>query len=361
MIEQHTRQEQVLNERLLKRYKEVAGDACMASIAYKGEAPADPCEGKIGKRHAIAKNHLRLITVSGDRIRANKAIASFDKFAERYDRLQRVPIRQFSAGNWSCQKHDERFAGIDAPRIDLANLENLFNAVYRAAARHNHLAMARWMAVDDAMKTTEGRKIFRETAFVNPVSEGKAAQVLYDWRTFATALMSNMRDLERRLQHKKWDSLEYRAVLLASRPVVAGWGCQAMRFDLQNLPPDDPRHGWKDFIDFAYMVVIPQRDGHAIITACEPEGRFRVEEITCIHDSIPLGVIHNDAYHASEAVRRRISNKIWGLNELGLNEALYQSWSNKDQRRVQYWMRQDRTDLLTDPEKAPDYLPPILQ
>lgn len=361
MTEPHTSQEQALNERLLERYMDVANGACMASIAYKGQAPADPCDGIVGNRHAISKSHLRLIADAEDRIRANKAIASFDKFAERYERLQRVPISQFSAGNWACQKHDERFAGIDAPGIDLANPENLFKAVYRAAARHNHLTMARWMAVDNAMTTAEGRKIFRETAFANPVTREIANGILRDWRTFATALMSNMRNLERRLQHKKWDSLEYRAVLLASRPVVAGWGCRAMSFDLRNLPPDNPRHGWKDFIDFAYMVVIPQRDGHAIITACEPEERFRVEEITCIHDSIPPGVIRNDAYHASEAVRRRISNKIWGLNELGLNEALYQSWSNRDQSRVQYWMKQDRTHLLTHPEKAPDYLPPILQ
>ena len=339
---------------------EVVSGACMASIAYRGEAAADPCEGKIGNRHAIAKNHLRLIIGTGDRIRANRAIASFDKFAERYPRLQRVPINQFSAGKWACQKHDERFAGIDQPRIDLANPENLFKAVYRAAARHTHLAMARWMAVHNAMKTAKGRKTLRDTAFANPVTRETANRALRDWRTFAVALMSKMRDLERRLQHKKWNSLEYRAVLLASRPVVAGWGCQAMSFDLHNLPPEDPRHGWKDFIDFAYMVVIPQRDGHAIITACEPEERFRVEEITCIHDSIPPGVIRNNAYHASEACRHRISNKIWGMNELGLNEALYQSWSDRDQRRVQYWMRQSRTDLLTHPEKAPDYLPPIL-
>ena len=309
MIESHTRLERALNDRLLNRFKDVANGACMASFTYKGEALADPCDGIVGDRHAIAKNHLRLIADANDRVRANKAIATFDKYAVRYERLQRVPIKQFSAGRWACQKHDERFAGIDASRIDLANPENLFKAVYRAAARHNHLAIARWMAVDDAMKTVDGTKIFRETAFASPVCEEEVIQVLHNWRTFATALMSKMLDLERRLHQKKWDSLEYRAVLLASRPVVAGWGCQAMSFDLHNLPPEDPRHGWKDFIDFAYMVVIPQQEGHAIITACEPDTKFRVEEITCIHDSIPPGMIRKDAYRSSGVIRRRISNK----------------------------------------------------
>ena len=348
MIEPHTREEQALNEQLLGQYKKVAAGACVASFKYGAGASADPCKGKVGNRHVIAKNHLRLIAEKEDCVRANKDIASFDKFAEQYDRLQLVPIRQFGAGKWACQRHDERFSGIDTLSIDLTNPENRFKAVYRAVARHTHLAMARWMAMDEGMKMVEGRRIFRDTAFANPVSDEVAEQFLHDWRAFSTALIGKMRNLEHCLQQERWDSLEYRAVLLASQPAVAGWGCRVMK------------HRRRDCFDFAYMVVIPQQEGHAIITACEPDTQFRVEEITCIHDSIPPGVIRDDAYRSSGVIRRRISNKIWGLNELGLNEALYQGWSDRDQRRVQYWMTQNRAHLLTHPEKAPDYLPPIL-
>ena len=172
--------------------------------------------------------------------------------------------------------------------------------------------------------------------------------------------MGKMREFERRLLANDWNSLDYRAVLLQSEPAVAGWGCRLMGFDTRGLPNGEFRQARKNWIDFVYMVVIPQDHGHAIITACEKDTRFRVPEVRYIHDSIPVGVSHDLPYEASEKLKRRISSKIWGLNELGIRESLYQSWSITDQRLVQEWMKQERSNLLTHPEQVPDYLPSLL-
>lgn len=351
MNKPYTQDEQAWLDQLQQQYNRISGGLCMSTIRYEGSAPATPCQGEIGNRHAIAKRHLRLIADSENKIRANREVASFEKWLEKYDGLQSVPISRFSAGRWSCQKHDERFAGIDAATIDLANPENLFKAIYRAVLRHNHLSMARWTAVFEATNTEEGRKQFREMAFESPVGEDEAAKVRNQWRNRAGSLMSKMREFERRLTAKKWNSLEYRVLLLKSRPSVAGWGCAMMNLDTRSLRVGDPRHDWSDFNDLAYMVVIPQDDGHAIITACEKDTRFRVREIRHIHDSMPVGVPI-----ASEELKLRISRKIWGLNELGFRESLYQSWSITDQCLAQQWMKQERSHLLTHPERAPDYL-----
>ena len=361
MNKPYTQEEQAWLDQLQQQYSRIYGGVCMATIRYEGSASATPCEGEIGNRHAIAKRHLKLIADSGNKIRANREIASFEKWLEKYDGLQSVPISRFSAGRWSCQKHDERFAGIDAAKIDLAKPENLFKAIYRAVLRHNHLSTARWTAVYKATSTDEGWEQFREMAFESPVGEDEAAKVRNQWRNRAGSLMSKTREFERRLIAKKWDSLDYRVLLLKSRPSVAGWGCAMMSFDTRYLAVDDPRREWGDFAELAFMVVIPQDDGHAIITACEKDTRFRVPEIRYIHDSMPVGVPPDKPYQASEKLKLRISRKIWGLNELGFRESLYQSWSTTDQCLAQQWMKQDRSHLLTHPERAPEYLPCLLQ
>ena len=161
---------------------------CIATIRACNEKPTDPCKGPIGYRHAIAKRHLNLIADADNRIRANKDIESFDIWTEQYPELQPVPISRFSAGKWSCQKHDERFAGIDAEHIDLSEPENLFKAVYRVVLRQNHLTAARWSAHWAETETEEGWKRFKETAFREPVSEEEAIKAASEWRNEAQAL-----------------------------------------------------------------------------------------------------------------------------------------------------------------------------
>ena len=337
-------------------YRQVMNGICM--VAISGESPAEACEGQIGYRHAISESHLRLIADTENKIRANKEIGSFEVWSEQYEELQRVPISRFSAGKWACQKHDTRFTGIDARRIDLSKPENLFKAVYRAVLRQNHLMLARWNAHCTETTAEEGWRRFKETAFERPVSDEVAAEAEREWGKKAHAVMWKMRDLERRLAKKEWNSLEYRALLLESEPTVAGCGCLAMQFGLSSLEDNDPRkEGWKDWVELGYMIVIPQENGHAIITACEPATRFRAPEIVRIHEGMPEYADPNKPYQAGADLRRRISRRVWGLDELGLRESFYQAWPKVEQDRVQAWMKERGRYQPMHPDQAPTHLP----
>ena len=329
---------------------------CMAAIRMHNEEPAVACEGSIGNRHAIAERHLRLIANSENKIVANKEIGTFDKWTERYPELRPVSVGQFSTGRWACQKHDERFAGIDAEHIDLSNPENLFKAVYRVVVRQNHLSAARWSAHWEASQTKEGWERFKETAFCKPVSEAEAIEAEKAWRDEAHALMGKMRDLERRLANGQWNSLDCRALLLESEPAVAGWCCLQMKFDVNQLQSDDPRQYWKEHIELGYMIVIPQRDGHAIITASESDARFRVSEIDRIHHHMPVCAKPNTPYRADEYLKCRLSRRMWGLNEIGIRESLYQSWSDADKDRAQAWMKNRGPQMQQPPSDLPTFL-----
>ena len=341
---------------LRERYRQVMNGICMAQGG--GESPAEACKGPIGKRHAISRSHLRLIAEDENKIRANKEIGSFEAWSKQHEELQGVPVNQFSAGKWACQRHDAMFTGIDAKRIDLSEPENLFKAVCRVVLRQNHLMLARWNAHCMETTTEEGWRRFKQTAFDKPVGDEVAAEAEREWGKQARAVMGKMRDLEQRLAKKEWNSLEYRALLLKSKPMVAGCGCLAMQFGLSSLEDSDPRKaGWKDYVELGYMIVIPQEDGHAIITACEPATRFRAPEIARIHDSMPVCADPNKPYQAEEALRHRLSRRVWGLNELGLRESLYQAWPEVEQDKVQTWMKERRRYQPMHPDQAPNNLP----
>ena len=342
---------------LWEHYRFVANGICMATIRADDEDSTNPCEGPIGHRHAIAKRHLQLIADAESRIRANRESGTFAVWPEQHDDLQRVPISRFSAGKWSCQRHDQRFAGIDSRRIDLSEPENLFKAVYRVVLRQNHLMAARWHAHSIGTKTNEGSKRFKDTAFETAASDDQAINAEDEWRNAAHAVMWKMRDLEGRLARKEWNSLEYRALLLKSNPTVAGWGCWMMKLDLSGLHPDDPRRHWDNHIELGYMIVIPQQEGHAMITACEPDLRLRVPEIVRIHKYIPVCANPNEPYQAEEHLKQRISQKIWNFNEIGMRESLYQSWSSAEQRTVQAWMKNRVTRQRIFSRQASSRLP----
>ena len=346
-----------LNERK-EIYRQIMNGVCMAQVG--GDSPTEDCEGQIGYRHAISERHLRLIADAEKKIRANKEIGSFEVWAEQYEDLQPVPISRFSAGKWACQKHDARFPGIDAEQIDLSKPENLFKAVYRVVLRQNHLTLARWNAHCAGTETEKGWRLFKELAFEKPVSDEVAEEAEREWRNEAHAVMGKMRDLEQRLAEKEWNSLEYRAFFLKSQPTVAGWGYLAMKFDLSSLEDSDLRkEGYKDLVELGYMIVIPQKDGHAIITACEPETRFRAPELVKIHDGMPECVDPNTPYEAEEGLRRQISRRVWGLNELGLRESLYQAWPKAEQDKVQAWMKERGRYSPMHPDRVPLHLPPF--
>ena len=326
-------------KRLYDRW--VRTGVCMATIRMCSEEPADACGGPIGDRHAIAKRHLQLIAEGSNReIRANKEIGSFEKWSEQHDALQRLSISKFSTGKWSCQRHDERFKGIDDEPIDLSEPENLFKAVYRVVVRQNHLSAARWSAHWEATRTRDGWEGFKETAFCEPIAEERAIEAEKKWECEAHALMWKMRDLERRLAKGEWKSLDYQVLLLQSKPVVAGWGCLIER-------AADP----SNYFEMGYKIVIPEQVGHAIITACEREPIL--PGVKSIHSHMPTDASPDTPYQADEYLKPRISNGIWELNEIGIRESLYQSWSDAEKDRVQAWMK--KRGLLTP--RPPGNLP----
>lgn len=216
--------------------------------------------------------------------------------------------------------------------------------------------LARRHAHCTGIETEKGWRLFKETAFEKPVSDEVAEKDEREWRNKAHAMMWKMRDLERRLAQKEWDSLKYRALLLKSNPTVAGWGCLAMKFNGSGLEDGDPH---KDFVDLGYLIVIPQEEGHAIITACEPATRFRVPDIVRIHEDMPVCADPNEPYQAEEGLRRQMARRIWGLHELGLSESLYQAWPKVEQDKVQAWMKERGWSSPMHPARVPLHLPPF--
>ena len=323
-------------------YRSIASGICVPSISPLNTYPLVRCRGPIGFRHAISETHLRLIANNENKIRANKEIPGFGEWLERYEGLQRVSISRFTAGKWSCQKHDEMFQGIDQKRIDLSNSENLFKAVYRVVLRQTHVNTGRWNAYLQGTQSPDDWERFKETAFDKPVTDEQAQRSVDNWWDGVEALSSKLTDLQGRLQRSEWNSLEYRVLLLESEPTVAGWGCQMMMCESEGLVEGDPRTGLRSFVDLAYMIVIPQEYGHAIITACEPNKRLRAPDVVKIHRYMPRTASRIKPCRVSQGLRGGISRKVWGLNEIGIRESVYDGWSESERRTVQRWIKDDR-------------------
>ena len=326
-------------ESLRNEYRRVTNGFCMFGSSNHEDIQTSDCSGEIGQRHAISRRHLRIIADNKNMIRAIKEIGAFDNCLEQYESMQLVPISQFSAGKWLCQKHDQMFAGLDTELIDLSNPENLFKAVYRVVLRQNLLSFARWQAHWVNTQSEEDWTRFKESAFIGHVSDEEASKAVNEWCSVARTIYSKADDLGKRLRMKAWDSLKCRAFMLKSQPAVAGWGCQIMKFDPSRLKSEDTQQGWKDFLELGYMIVIPQIYGHAIITACETIDRFRVPEIERIHKIIPYDAKPNEPYIVGEKTQRSLQNCVWRLNELGVKESLYKGWTGLERDEVQLWMK----------------------
>ena len=300
------------------------------NYSYDVNQPSE-CEEPIGQRHAISKLHLKLIADSEFKIRANRDTTSFHESVERYESMQRVSISQFSAGKWACQKHDQMFAGLDVNRIDLSDQENLFKAVYRVVLRQNLLHLSRYCAIFENIQRKEDWLQFKETAFNHSMSDEEAENMLIQMRNVASAINTKADELGRRFREHDWNSLEIRAFLLDSQPTVAGWDCWIL-----NEP------GRENFLDLGYTVVIPQENGHAIITACESSNRYRVRDITKIHTIIPIDSKPNQPYKSTGRLKAELSKRVWNFNEIGVKNSLYSSWVEIEKNNVQAWMKNTR-------------------
>lgn len=344
-------------DRLQVRYRMVVNGICMAAVRPDGRIDEVDCKGPLGFRHAIARRHLALIADGENKILANKEYGSFDVWPDKYEALQATSIGRFSAGKWSCQKHDERFGGIDARRIDLSNPENLFKAVYRVVLRQCHLTFARWHAFFVETKSDEDWELFRNTAFHTPASEEVALAAAADWRSDFHALMGKKGDLEQRLRNREWESLDFRALRLVSAPAVAGWGCWMNKPDYRGFRATGLGRPSIVRVELGYTIVIPQEDGHAIVTACERGASAGVAETVRVHDCMPDSVDADNPVKAGAVLRKKICRRFWELNELGMSESIYRIWSEKEREKAQKWMKYRGRERRPRRGQAPRNLP----
>ena len=286
-------------------------------------------EGNVGRRHSISRRHLKLIADkhgSENHIYAIKERRTFFEHAEQDAPLRLVSIKEFSAGNWACQKHDKIFENLDEEQVDLSIRENLYKYVGRVVFHHNLLMQQRWIPIWEKAHEEHCWKQLKENLFIGSVSDEIASETLTEWRNTAAAVHSMAANLSRNIRKKCWDSLQIRACMLRSEPVVAGWGCTFFK-----LPADQ--------FDLGYVIVVPQEYGHAIITACTSTEQFRGNEIARIHRIIPFDVNPNKLYLASEGSKKIMSNAIWGCNEIGISASLYEKWNNDEKATINNWLK----------------------
>lgn len=326
-----------------KRYSEIEKGYCMLADAARNLRKASRCDERVGRRHSISRLHLKLITDVDhhpDHVLATKENRSFFEHKDHGEQLRLTSIREFSAGRWGCQVHDEMFSPLDEQLIDLSIPENLFKIVCRVVFHHSLLIQLRWIPIWESIQSDSGWEQFKKNALIQPVGDEEAYDELRKWYDAAIAINTLAEKLSRNLLESNWNYLRVRACMLKSEPVVAGWGCFGMKFDLSGLNDKDLRKdGWKHLLSPGYIIVIPQEYGHGIITACESSEQFRVEEITRIHRIIPYDVGIGEPYIASEKMKRLMSNSVWSLNELGIKPSLYENWNNKERTKVNEWLR----------------------
>ena len=301
------------------------------------------CEGKVGRRHSISRRHLKLIADkdgSENHIYAIRERRTFFEHTERDAPLPLVSIKEFSAGKWACQKHDKIFENLDEELVDLSIPENLYKYVGRVVFRHNLLMQQRWIPIWEKAQEEHCWKQLKENLFFRSVSDEVASETLTEWRNTAAAVHSMAANLSRNIRKKCWNSLQIRACMLRSEPVVAGWGCNYLKFPVDQLSDRAPRkEGWGDHIDLGYIIVIPQGYGHAMITACASTEQFRVNEIARIHRIIPFDVNPNKLYSASEGEKKLMSNAIWGCDEIGISASLYEKWNKEEKATINSWLK----------------------
>ena len=328
-------------------YTKIEKGHCILSQTAINSDHANDCEGDIGSRHAISKRHLELIVDDDDcpdHFFATKEKRTFFEHEGRDSCLQPTSRKKFSSGKWACQKHDNIFKSLDAEQIDISEPENSFKAVCRVVFRHNLLMQLRWIPIRECVQTECGWKQFKDKVFTQPVGDKEADIELNERRRVANAVNTMADKLSRKLLENDWNSLQIRTCMLESEPTVAGWGCIFMQIPVDKLRDEDPhKEGQKNDIELGYVIVIPQKYGHAIITACAASDEIRNKEITQIHRCIPYDVKPNNTYMPTLKTRKSLSNWIWGFNELGIKASHYRSWNNDEKKRTNDWVRNEQT------------------
>jgi|GEM_PF-3828239 len=68
----------------------------------------------------------------------------------------------------------------------------------------------------------------------------------------------------------------------------------------------------------------------------------------------------NEPHTAEAILKRGLSQRIWELNEIGMCESLYQSWSDAERNEVKAWMKKRGSRQPTLLKQASNSLPSFL-
>ena len=220
------------------------------------------CQQPAIKAHAVPRSALKLIA-QRNKVYATNANPPQNPLAFiNQDPLSERSIEQFTVGKWACRNHDLIFNSIDSNSINLRCTRNLFLIVYRTTLRAAQLALR-----------TVGRIAVPMVDPVVPTPKGISEDDAEKLRQFAivgTFVVAHLfrikAAMDRFWRKKEYHRLDYRVTTWETKPVMAGagilWndgppGKLAWSGSAARLP------GW--------LVILPQKYGQAIITAC-PDG-----------------------------------------------------------------------------------------
>ena len=223
---------------------------------------SERCKQPPIKAHAVPRSALKLIAQS-NKVYATNANPPQNPLAfYNQDPLSERSIEQFSVGKWACGHHDQIFNPIDSNNIDLHLKSNLFLIIYRITLRATQLALR-----------TVGRIAIPMLDPAVPTPKGISEDGAEELRQFAfnatpavARLFSIKAAMDRFWRNKDYHRLDYRVITWKTKPVMAGAG-----IIWNDGPPGRLTWSGNTACLPGWLIILPQKYGQAIITAC-PKG-----------------------------------------------------------------------------------------
>ncbi len=300
------------------------------------------CQQSPIKAHAVPRSALKLIARS-NKVYATNADPPQNPLAFiNQDPLSERSIEKFSVGKWACGHHDRIFNPIDSNSINLRLKRNLFLIVYRTTLRVTQLALR-----------TVGRIAFPMVNPSVPIPKGISEDYAEELRQFvinSTPVVAHLfrikAAMDRFWRNREYYRLDYRVITWETEPVMAGagilWndgppGKSAWSGSAAQLP------GW--------LVILPQKYGQAIITACPDGFSEYAHEIN--------GVTEGKGYRATgiddDWTRRINITALKFVSDLAIQPDVFQSLTDQQALELQSYLA-SRTISTPDDWQLPNLL-----
>lgn len=322
-----------LNKTLSEQDETGSFDRC--SVGSEG------CKQPPIKAHAVPRSALKLIAQS-NKVYATNANPPQNPLAfYNQDPLSERSIEQFSVGKWACGHHDQIFNPIDSNNIDLHLKSNLFLIVYRLTLRATQLAL---------------RTVGRLSPMLDPtiptpkgISEDEAEK-LRQYVTDTTPIVAHLFfikvSMDKFWKNKEYHRLDYRVITWKTKPVMAGAG-----IIWNDGPPGKLTWSGNTACLPSWLIILPQKYGQAIITAC-PKGFSKyANEIN--------GITEGKGYRATDIDddwTSRINIKILqSINDLAIAPDVFQALTEQQALALQSYLA-TRTISTPDDWQLPNLL-----